>query len=307
MHIIIGGFGRSGTTWLSDIISKSLGGLVLFEPFHPAVFSSSEELIYAENIDNDLIRSHLTFLYEQSPSNPWILRNHLNSPLESHSSAFMNYVWKNSRILGFKTIRGNHILDHLSMVGDGSKVVYIYRHPLAVLNSINKRMRFWEELGWTTHKRIFFERALATSSLDHHALGSLREIISEIRSKNENIIAMWSISLMISLNKVEKANGHLISYEQLYEDPYKEVGRLLDYLEVKEKSTHPSYFFTPSMTSLRTLHHLRKHKESEFSMDQLFWIGDIGEEEAQSLKTLCQRILQYSRKAFDLARRNNYL
>jgi len=307
MHIIIGGFGRSGTTWLSDVISKCLGGLILFEPFHPAVFSSSEEFIYSEDISIDQIRKHLDFLRAHCPTNPWILRNHLNSPLDSHSSAFLEYVWSNSKILGYKTIRGNHCLDRLSKVSNKSKIIYIYRHPFAVLSSINKRARFWEDVGWNTHKELFFKRALQASLFDEQTRIQLHDIVLGLRSKNENIITMWALSLMISINEVELADGHIISYEELYMEPYEHVKKLLGYLGVEGKSIHPSYFFTPSMTSLRTLHHLRKYGESEVNMDQLFWKDHIGLDEAKNLKALCKNILQHSKKAFELASQSNYL
>ena len=121
MQIIIGGFGRSGTTWLSDIVSKCLGGLILFEPFHPGVYDVSDKVIYAGNIDDNSLRSHLDEIRASHPTNPWILRNHLNSPIEKHSASFIKYVWSNSKILGYKTIRGNHCLYQLSQVNGDSK------------------------------------------------------------------------------------------------------------------------------------------------------------------------------------------
>ena len=308
MQIIIGGFGRSGTTWLSDIISKCLGGIILFEPFHPGVFTSSEEFTYSEEIDVKSIRSHLKSLYNSSPSNPWILRNHLNSPLENHSASFIRYVWSNSKVLGYKTIRGNHSIDRLSKIQESSRVVYIYRHPLAVLASINKRARFWDEFGWQRHKELFFEKALSGAVIRKERWTELRSLLNHLATKNEIIVAMWAVSFAISIEKVQKIEGYFVSYESLYLNPYEEVKMLTKYLNVENDSLHPSYFFTPSMTSMKTLHHLRKYEEdAEVNLNELFWMKEFGVAETEKLLDLCERILQYSKSAHDLARQNNYI
>ncbi len=307
MQIIIGGFGRSGTTWLSDIVSKCLGGLILFEPFHPGVYDASDKVIYAGNIDDNSLRSHLDEIRASHPANPWILRNHLNSPIEKHSASFIKYVWSNSKILGYKTIRGNHCLYQLSQVNGDSKVVYIYRHPLAVLASINKRRRFWEEFGWEQHVKFFFARTLKSPQFSAQVVDYLRDITDQLRTKNEIIVAMWAISFMISLREVEKAGGHLVSYENLYKNPYELIRGLMRYLRAEENGMHPSYFFTPSMTSLKTLHHLQKYKGSELNLDEIFWVKEMKATEADQLKALCERILQSSERAVGLARQCNYL
>jgi len=306
MHIIIGGFGRSGTTWLSDILSKCLGGLILFEPFHPGVFQQSEDLVYARGLDTDVIKKHLDTITSKAPTNPWILRNHLNSPLEDHRSEFLDYIWSNSPILGYKSIRANHCLSALSRLYPDTKTVLIIRHPLAVLCSINRRERFWKEYGWERHKTLYLKHTLSLGTFDEQELRVLEEIANTIKHKNEMIVFMWATSLLLSLREIDEAGGHIIAYEQLYQDPYGQIKPVLDYLGVPSQQIHPSYFFTPSMTSLKTMHHLRKWNDQPFDHGEVFWLQDLGMEECEKLSALVRKVVKVSEKTLFLAEERGY-
>lgn len=277
--IAIFGFGRSGTTWLSDIISKSLGEIILFEPFHPSVWNQAESNCYRTNNDLDYhqkYQTHLDACYSKQIKNPWLLRNHVGvNPLE-FSESFINMVWSNSKISGFKTIRGNHLMSHFEM---DHNCIYIVRHPLSVLASILKRPRFFEEFGWNFHRQEFFKRAIKHQVFNHESLPNMDGL-----SKTEIIAAMWTISTIIAFEDIEKYNIPFVYYEDLYTKPYDETKELLINLGYENKNLHPSYLFTPSMLTLKTAHNFDK-KGDEFvnAGPKAFWKDTFSEREEMKL------------------------
>ncbi len=74
---IILGLGRSGTTWLSDIISKYSGGMVLFELMHPGTYPASHHILYKDNIATVDAIDHIAGVLNKDIRSPWLLRNHL--------------------------------------------------------------------------------------------------------------------------------------------------------------------------------------------------------------------------------------
>ena len=307
--IIIAGFGRSGTTWLSDILSKALGGLILFEPFHPGVYDGSEDFCYASSFSKQkAIENHLNQCLSEAPKkNNWLLRNHLNTPLKENSQAFVDYIWANTEVLGFKSIRSNHCLAELASSIEG-KVLYIHRHPLAVFTSILNRKNFWEEYGWEWHQSFFFKRALEHPLWSSSQLDKLKKIYSKARSnKEKTILIMWSISLIISLREIDKCDGLLVSYESLYLDPYEETQRILLELGHNHTSLHPSYFFTPSLTTMNTIHNRKDLFNSVRGyLDELFWGNKIDKDLTYQYQELLKEVLSVDGKALELAQKNLY-
>ena len=80
--IFIFGLGRSGTTWVSDIISKYSGCLILFEPLHPNVFGDVNSIIYRESNPSDYLIEHLDGVLNKKMRHEWLLRNHLPSTID---------------------------------------------------------------------------------------------------------------------------------------------------------------------------------------------------------------------------------
>lgn len=308
--IIIAGFGRSGTTWLSDIISKAIGGLILFEPFHPGVYAESEDLCYSTSLDSlEGLLKHITEKSTHAPSkNKWLLRNHLNTPLQENSQSFVEYIWNNAEVLGFKTIRANHLLGELSKAING-QVVYIYRHPLAVLMSTVNRKRFWDEYGWEWHNQYFFERALYHPYWTNSQTKELRRFrTSVISDKKMTILLMWSMSFIISLKEVEKSNGIIISYEDLYIDPYKETMVILERIGYVGPKLHPSYFFTPSLTTMNTIHNRKELLNSGVDfLDELFWKNKLNDQKTKQYLSFINEVLSLDKNVLELAKDKRYV
>ncbi|MEL6390453.1 MAG: sulfotransferase [Bacteroidota bacterium] len=254
--IVISGFGRSGTTWLSDIISKAAGGLILFEPYHPSVCRSSGKICYTVNaidITNELISQWNHVAQKHNPDR-WLLRNHLRSPIEQLPQSYIDDIWEHCDVIGFKSIRVNHsimpLVDALS-----AQLVYIIRHPLTVISSIIGRPRFWKEFGWSWHWDSFSNRAIYPR-YSPDQVAKLMKLLSDEDDSLGRIAVMWLISADITIPQVEATGGMVIHYEDLYVNPYGTAKSILRHLNLRS-DLHPAYLFEPSMTTLNTFHNSR--------------------------------------------------
>jgi len=253
--IIIAGFGRSGTTWVSDIISKTLGGLILFEPDHPIVLGESKAYLYKNKYsvkEAFILQNYLKELMLKENPHKWLLRNHLPAE-EKVSEDFMQMVWKNSNVLGFKAIRWNHNINFLAKFSP--KLVFIIRHPLSVVSSLLGRVNFFKEFGWNSHWQLFKER----NELDRIDLTQYDNADVSIK-----YVVLWTISNISALRQISKNGLPFFQYEKIYDSPYHETKRILKFLGHKNISIHPASIFYPSMSSLKTFHVLQNENRDEY-------------------------------------------
>ncbi len=253
--IIVLGFGRSGTTWLSDIISKALGGLILFEPFHPEVFEDAKACCYAtgnETIYKKTEHQINTTLRGEN-KNKWLIRNHLSSKLDDVSEAFTENVWDNSPIIGYKAIRQNFMIPWL-LANVSEKIIFIQRDLLSVVSSVIRRERFWEEFGFDFHEQKFFTEVIDSNHYDFLDTHLLKTSYSSLKTDYLKMAFLWIITHQV-VDRVS-ADGKIcrVAYQDLYNKPYQTTHQVLSFLGFEEITLHPSYIFTPSMLTLRTFH-----------------------------------------------------
>ncbi|HEY52282.1 MAG TPA: sulfotransferase [Caldilineae bacterium] len=270
--IIVLSFGRSGSTWVSDIISKSLGGLLLFEPLHPETCSFAAEICYGDAADpamSERLAGLLAGILAKQDRNRWLLRNHLFSPLEEVSQTFVDTVWDECEILGFKEIRATFLIDWL-LAHLHARIVYLVRHPYAVIASLHRRRNFWNEFGFARHWRLFQERVLLNPR--HQALlQPYQPIIAAAQTQTERETVMWAATHKIASADLARHGLPIFHYEDFYEKPFPTTRALLSYLG-HDASIHPAHIFVPSMTTIRTVHGLSA-SESDYSRKGLaiFW------------------------------------
>lgn len=259
---------------MSDIISKTLGGLILFEPDHPLVCEKSEEWIYSSRLPQEELERHIHAMLLKSNRDPWLLRNHL--PDNHREPSLIDMIWDRSRIIGLKCIRWNHDLPTLSAIS-GGRLIYIIRNPLAVVASLLKRDRFFAEYSWEWHWDTFKSR---------HPLIEIDIQEYDSAEKYLKYAVMWTVSNMKALSDLHTEGHPYIAYEHLYRNPYEQSKRILKILGYTDVDIHPSYLFYPSMSTLRTF-----HSDSErFSLinDGLdfFWQDDLSEDQIEKIREL---------------------
>lgn len=260
--IIVLGFGRSGTTWLSDIISKYTGDLILFEPFHNGLYKGATDYLYQESTNVNSLIEHWENIISTPVTDSWLLRNHINRPLEQVNSDFVNEIWSNSQTIGFKSIRLSFNFSPF-VKKLNAQSLFIIRHPLSVIASIINRDNFWEDVGWSNHWALFSKA---------HFKGLYSNIIRNVSSKEECIAIMWCLSNKAGLHSLQKLNSLPVFYEDLYAQPYNYSKQILTSLGLYDHSIHPAHLFTPSMLSLKTIHDIYPKKTIQNStFHEFFW------------------------------------
>ena len=285
MPIVILSFGRSGSTWISDIVSKALGGLILFEPLHPETCPFAAEICYADASDpeqSERLYNLLNQILNKQDHNRWLLRNHLFSPLEAVSPAFVETVWSECKVLGFKEIRANFLIDWLIDHLD-AQIVYIARHPCAVIASVHRRVNFWNEFGFERHWQFFRERVIENPR-HRAALAAHDAIIARVRTQTEREAVMWAVTHKLAAQTLARRGLPIFRYEDFYETPFPAVRRLLRYLGRDDVSLHPAHIFVPSMTTLRTVHGLTA-SENDYATRglALFWKDILSADEVRGI------------------------
>ncbi|MBF0353766.1 MAG: sulfotransferase domain-containing protein [Alphaproteobacteria bacterium] len=285
--IIILGFGRSGTTWISDIVSKALGGLVLFEPLHPSVTDSSERLSYRPVTEDAAceLKPYFDEVLTKRQRKMWLMRNHVPVPLKDIDPVFLDTLWDECAVIGFKEIRCNLMLPWL-VENYGRKIVFVIRDPRAVTASILRRKNFWE-FGWPGTFNAFLAATLDNSDvarlLPKEGINRARLAANDI----ERIGAMWAITHAIILPQLKQLGISFFLYEDFYEQPFRTARRMFEQLGYGEVPLHPAHLLTPSMTTAKTVHGLydfdRKIEKHDLSF---FWSDTLGASDLAQLQSV---------------------
>jgi hypothetical protein len=277
--IAILGFGRSGTTWVSDIFSKALGELILFEPMSPTVLEQAAACCYGSSRDRKLagiLHAHLSKVMAGSVRHKWLLRNHLNRELEVVSEQFVEDVWENCGIAGFKEIRANFFLEAIS--GEWRyNTIFVVRDPLAVIASLANRPRFWKGdfRGLDNHYRMFRAQVLTNPEF----AGAIGSVPVPVEVTPSNIVqveaVMWAATHRMVFDALARTPVPLLFYEDLFRDPFKVARSALRKLGLSDAKLHPSYIFTPSMATMRTTHDLEGERERKDGALDFFHKGKL--------------------------------
>lgn len=285
-NIIILGFGRSGTTWLSDIISKVTGNLILFEPFHPSVTDLSKRYSYStitEEEDVVVLEEYLKKVLNKKHRKMWLMRNHVPVRLENISQDFLELLWNECEVIGFKEIRANFMIKTLQRMLN-ARIIFIIRHPLAVVASIKQRTNFWE-FGWQDTYNLFLQKTLYSACYKTHRISRCIDIVNNAGADIvKSTVIMWAITHAIVLPELKKLGLPLFFYEEFYRNPFSSARQLFRYLGHESIRIHPSYLFTPSMTTLKTVHGFSDmHKKVDTGDLSFFWEKNLSTKEIDTV------------------------
>ena len=267
--VIVLGFGRSGTTWLADVISKLLGTLIVFEPLHPSVTERSEELSYrrvSDDREGAWLKGHIQAVLDKRHRRPWLMRNHVPGKIDEIDPSFLHYLWQECVIGGFKEIRLNFSIPWLVQQDFGS-LVFVVRDPRAVAASILNRPNFWE-FGWPGTYDLCVGNILDDPAFARDPVQTEADFIRSAQQDFERIAFLWALSHAIALEDCKKHGIPVIRYEDLYADPFGTVKQIVRLLDLEPRPIHPSYLFSPSLTTNRTFHGI-------YSVDKQVRRGDF--------------------------------
>jgi Sulfotransferase family len=250
VHRIVAGYGRSGTTWIQDVLARSNLLRAVFEPLHPRFVAGANEFAHrylseeyreaelyrflhrflCDNyhslwVDYRLIKRDL--LPRQGDLTSWRgCRKFLWHYLEfkRNFSRFRKQRRHPHRIV--KLIRANLMLPWLQANFD-ARIVFIIRHPAAVVLSQMTAPRSWNPYGC-------IERYRADSGLLDVLDSQTRRLLSQKIDSLEAYTLCWCIENSVALEQAQRHGIPIVYYEHLLQRGLPEWQRILSALELQQ-------------------------------------------------------------------------
>ena len=222
--VFLAGSGRSGTTWLSEVINHGYGYRYVFEPFNPRRVGALEHFRSKQYLRPDDARAE--FL---EPAR-LVLTGALGDPW---TDRFNRTFVARRRLI--KDIRANLLLGWMRANFPGMPIVLLLRHPCAVAAS---RLA----LGWR-------DNLLETMEQEELVEDFLLPMEADIRAAQDDFerhLFLWCMDNYVPLQQFGRGEIHLTFYENLLESPEEELRNLFDFLgedlddRVYRKLAHPS-------------------------------------------------------------------
>jgi hypothetical protein len=209
ISVFLAGSGRSGTTWLSEVINYRDEYRLVFEPFYPEKVRAFESFSRRQYLRPDDRREEYL-----GPA-----RAALTGALRScWTDRFHRVFVARRRIV--KDIRANLLLGWLRANFPGMPMVLLLRHPCAVVES---QLR----LGWRDDA---LDDALAQDALIQDHLHPFESAIRSAQDPFERRVFLWCVENYVPLKQLAPGEIHLAFYERLLTDPEDEFGRLFSSL-----------------------------------------------------------------------------
>lgn len=209
--ILLAGSGRSGTTWMSQIINHGNPYRDIFEPFHPKHVAKVKGWPFMRHIPSD----------QNNDAAAMVVKDLLAGQVRSRwTDAYNRRAFASQRLI--KAIRANLMLGWVRRHCPHVKVLFAMRHPCAVVHSRVK-------LQWNTH----LDQLLAQPALMRSHLEPYRESIERAERSDDpwvRHLAMWCIENVVPMHELGPTDTHLLRYEDLCRYFDDEVASLFAFL-----------------------------------------------------------------------------
>ena len=202
--VFLAGSGRSGTTWLSEIINHRRGYRYVFEPFNPREVGPFGHFRTKQYLRPDDQREK--FLKPARLALTGGLRDHW-------TDRFNGRIVARRRLI--KDIRANLLLGWMRAHFPGMPIILLLRHPCAVVAS---RLA----LGWRDNLSETMEQRELVEDF-------LLPMEAEIRAANDDFerhLFLWCIDNYVPLKQFRPQEVHLTFYENLLARPEAELQSL---------------------------------------------------------------------------------
>ena len=227
--ILVAGTGRSGTTWLGDLVASQIPCRVLFEPFNPDLVAEYRGFRYFQYMrpgtEHPEFGTFAQKVFTGEIRNRWIDRQ--NERIRSEY-----------RII--KEIRINLALKWLHDNFPVVPIILLIRHPCAVVAS---RM----ELGWATDSDI--AALLSQPDLMDDHLEPYSYLIKNAETAEEKHAIIWSVSNLVPLKQFKYRELKVVYYENLCTQPLAEMTSIFDSIGQKSVVSVIDTIDRPSQTT----------------------------------------------------------
>lgn len=206
--LVLAGTGRSGTTWISEVINYHNEYRLMDEPDRNGRIESFAHFNAIQYIRPD----------DDNPAFIEPVRLALTGRLRNDwADRFNTRVISSKRLVKF--IRTNLYLKWMVNHFPGLRVALLLRHPCAVCLSQSK-------LDWEID---LHDILLVQPQLMEDFLEPFREQIAAVDTLFEKRLWMWCVENYVALSQLEAGDVHLAFYESFCEQPESEIERLFNF------------------------------------------------------------------------------
>jgi hypothetical protein len=227
--IFIAGTGRSGTTWLAELIASQINSRLIFEPFHfERVIGNSRYHLFqymrSDDVDDELYE-YSYHVISGRLRNKWV-------------------DWHNKQLISkyriIKEVRANLFLKWLYNKFPATPFFFVIRHPCAVVLSRT-------EMNWATDLDIepFLHQPLL---LEDHLADKL-DMIRLAQTDVEKHAVIWCVTNAIPLRQFKPNEVTPIFYEKLCLYPDDELAKVINLLRLDQHRFDYTSLYKPSITS----------------------------------------------------------
>ena len=209
--VLLVGSGRSGTSWVPDVVNHDGSYRYMYEPFHSKHVPAARHWLprqYVRPDDDDPRRLELATR---------ILTGRLRN---AYADAYNKCVVVRRRLV--KDTRLQLALGWIRKRFPGMPMIYLMRHPCAVVNSRLQLDRDCD-LG-----RMFLSQPQLMA--DH--LEPFRAEMERVKDDFERHVFIWCVENYVPMRQLRGGDVHVVFYENICEDPEGEVRRLDEHLRV---------------------------------------------------------------------------
>lgn len=210
-RVWIVGDGRSGTTWIANIVNSNGCYREMFEPFHPEFVSPMKPFGY--------------FKYLQPGSRDFEFEQLANSIF---SGRFQHYrVDSENRRIHFSGLLIKDIFGHLFLAWAKErypdlKIILVLRHPFDVaLSKLAHPNWKWFDCP----KTLLLQAALRQSHL-----AEFESVLSRTTEKFESLVLIWCAIHYVLLRQLKTGDVLPVFYEDLVRHPIPQASRIFSFL-----------------------------------------------------------------------------
>jgi len=212
------GDGRSGTTWVSDLINYDKRYREMFEPFHPKFVRDMDFIVPHQYIRQNDSNEQLTLLVKD------IFNGKFTNPrVDSGNHSFLY------KGLLVKDIFANCLCYWVVSQYHKIKPVLLIRNPFSVALSKFKKKDWF----WVTEPMDLLNQ----HSLKEDYLLPFEDDIKRVAHENNyilNQVLIWSIINYVPLRQFEPGSIHICFYEDIYNEPSEEVSKIFQFVRGKQ-------------------------------------------------------------------------
>lgn len=211
--LLLVGSGRSGTTWMAEVLTEALDCRLVYEPLR------AKSVPWAWPIRPG---HYLSAEADADPAVAAVVDRILKGRIRNRFADNYNSVRFPRRRL-VKEVRATNLLPWLVRHYPRTPVVYLLRHPVPTAWSVTA-------LGWPGK----LEEFLAQPALMEGPMKPFLAVIEEASQSSDQfhrVVLQWCLENVVPTRFLGMGEAHVVFYENMVEDPWGELERLRTYLQ----------------------------------------------------------------------------